>query len=247
MTRFKTIVGYDGTHYCGWQVQPNAVTVQGAIEKILCRLEDAPVKVHGSGRTDQGTHARGQVAHFDLKRSFTCPSLYRSMNSMLPEDIRIMRVEIVPTTFHARKHTRDKTYRYSIWNAETMPPTERLYHLHVLEHLDIEAMRKAAAILEGLHDFSAFAATNRVVVDDKIRTLFTLQVRKSGSQVTIVARGDGFIYKMVRSLAGWLLRVGKGEVEVAETDVVLRSRVRTAYVPTAPAHGLFLWNVRYKR
>ncbi len=247
MSRYKITVGYDGTHYCGWQVQPNVVTVQGCLETALLRLEEQPVKVHGSGRTDQGVHAVGQVAHFDIEKPFTEQTLWSALNALIPDDIRVMRVDSVPFAFHARKHTRDKTYRYFIWNRKNMPPTLRLYQLHVPERLDIDAMREAAMQLQGQHDFAAFTSNSRVVVEDTVRNLFELQVRKSGSEITIVVRGDGFLYKMVRALTGWLLRVGKGEADPSETERILQSNVRTARVPTAPARGLFLWNVRYQK
>ncbi|MBT3194219.1 MAG: tRNA pseudouridine(38-40) synthase TruA [Verrucomicrobia bacterium] len=247
MKRFKITVGFDGTHYCGWQVQPSDVTVQGRLEAVLFRLNGERVKVHGSGRTDQGVHARGQVAHFDLEKPFTTVALMRAMNALLPEDVRIMRVEEAHASFHSRKLAKDKEYRYFIWNSATMPPTDRLHCLHVPQHLDIEAMRQAAAVLEGLHDFAAFTSVPRGgFKGSTIRLLHELKVRKDGKRIVIVARGEGFLYRMVRCLTGWLLRVGKGEVDASETESVLESCIRTARVPTAPPQGLFLWNVRYR-
>ena len=239
-------MAYDGSGYAGWQVQPNGTTVQEMLETVLGRLDGAVVKVHGSGRTDQGVHARGQVAHFDLTKPFNPVALRRALNALLPEDVRVMRVQKSAPDFHARKHAVAKEYRYFIWNAETVLPTERLYHLHEPQTLDLDAMRAAAAQLVGRHDFAAFTANPNRVVESTVRELFELSVRKRGSEVIIVARGEGFLYKMVRSLAGWLLRVGKGEVAPEATTAVLESKLRTARVPTAQPHGLFLWKVMYR-
>lgn len=247
MKRFKITVSYDGTNYVGWQVQPNGVSVQGQIETALLRLSNETVKVHGSGRTDQGVHAQGQVAHFDLEKEFTTKGIMRALNAVLPTDIRIMRCATCPADFHSRKHAVHKTYCYFIWNAPTMPPTKRFYQLHVKQKLDVEAMRKAASMLVGLHDFASFTANPKTVVYSTIRRVFDLKVRKRGSEIVIIARGEGFLYKMVRALAGWLLRVGKGEVPAEDTASILERKLRTSQVPTAPARGLFLWRVCYKK
>ncbi len=246
MSRFRITVGYDGTSYSGWQIQPNGLTVQEVLQTALGRLDGSPVKVHGSGRTDQGVHARGQVAHFDLTKPFEPASLQRALNAIMPKDIRVMSVHRAASDFHARKQATGKEYRYFIWNAEVIPPTERLYHLHEQQSLDIEAMQLAAAALAGRHDFAAFTANPSRVVESTVRDLFELNVRKRGPEVTLIACGEGFLYKMVRSLAGWLLRVGKGEVSPETTSVILESKVRTARVPTAPPEGLFLWKVSYR-
>ncbi len=246
MKRFKITVGYDGSGYSGWQVQPNGLTVQEVLETTLARLEGTPVKVHGSGRTDQGVHARAQVAHFDLEKPFEAASLRRAMNAILPRDIRVLSAKRTRPDFHARKQATGKEYRYFVWNADVMPPTERLYHVHETQPLDVAAMQEAADVLVGRHDFAAFTANPNRVVESTVRELFELTVRKRGGEVVLVARGEGFLYKMVRSLAGWLLRVGKGEVAPGDTAAILESRVRTARVPTAPPEGLFLWRVWYR-
>ncbi len=156
--RFRITVAYDGTAYGGWQIQPNANTVQAELQAVLKRLGAGDVKVHGSGRTDAGVHARGQVAHFDLPRPFAPTALVRAMNACLPPDIRVMDAAAVTAGFHARKSAVGKAYRYFIWNAPVMLPTARLYHLHETEPLDIATMQAAAACLVGKHDFAAFAA-----------------------------------------------------------------------------------------
>jgi tRNA pseudouridine38-40 synthase len=245
MKRFKITLGYDGTNYFGWQVQPNAVTVQGEIEAVLLRLSGETVKVHGSGRTDRGVHAKGQAAHFDLEKPFEAKALGRALNALLPADIRVMRIANVKSDFHARKHAVSKIYCYFIWNDSVLPPLERFTHLQVRHPLDVEAMREAAAMLIGRHDFAAFTANPKDFVESTVRTLISLDIRARGKEIAIVARGEGFLYKMVRSLAGWLIRVGKGEVKPEDTKEILESKLRTSEVPTARPHGLILWSVKY--
>lgn len=246
MGRYKITVAYDGTNYAGWQVQPDALTVQEVLEGVLQKFNGgSPVKVHGSGRTDSGVHARGQVAHFDLERPFDCKALLRACNACLPEDIRVMRSQRAARDFHARKSAVGKEYRYFIWNNVVLSPRERLTHLHVRSPLDVAAMRQAASVLVGRHDFAAFTANPKRFVESTVREVFRLDVVRRGREVVIVAEGEGFLYKMVRSLAGWLVRVGRGEVSPQDTQTVLESRVRTADVPTAQPQGLSLWKVKY--
>ena len=243
--RYRLVIGYDGTRYGGWQIQPNAPTVQAELEACLAGLAGHPVKVHGSGRTDQGVHARAQQAHFDAILPMPPAALVRALNSRLPADIRVRRAVVATPDFHARKSAIGKQYRYFIRNAAVMPPCRRLYETHVARPLDAARMRAAAERLAGRHDFSAFSANPDRELDSTVRDLFGLEVRKQGSLITIVADGEGFLYKMVRSLAGWLIRVGEGAEPPDATDAVLAARVRTARVPTAPPQGLFLWEVRY--
>jgi tRNA pseudouridine38-40 synthase len=243
--RFRITVAYDGTAYGGWQIQPNANTVQAELQAVLKRLGGGDVLVHGSGRTDAGVHARGQVAHFDFPRPFAPVALVRAMNACLPPDIRVVEAAIVAGDFHARKSAIGKEYRYFIWNAPVMLPTARLYHLHEHEPLDTERMQAAAGALIGQHDFAAFSANPNRFVETTVRTIQSLAVSRVDEQITIAVHGDGFLYRMVRSLAGWLIRVGRGEVPPEQTAAILASRERTAHVPTAPPQGLFLWQVDY--
>jgi tRNA pseudouridine38-40 synthase len=245
MTRLKITVSYDGAAYAGWQVQPNGVTVQEKLETALNRLTGEKVKVHGSGRTDTGVHARAQVAHVDLERAMPLKTITRALNGMLPPDIRVLKVETASSTFHARRSVRIKEYRYFIWTGKVMPPFVRRYRTHVAAALGVAAMQAAAALLVGRHDFSAFTANPNRRVESTVRTLQGLRVTKRGSEVVIAARADGFLYKMVRSLAGFLIRVGQGDLTPADATRILASKERTARVPTAPASGLFLWNVTY--
>ena len=244
--RYRLDVAYDGTAYAGWQIQPNGVTIQAALEEQLAELAggDRP-KVHGSGRTDQGVHARRQVAHVDLCGGMPPAALARALNALLPADIRIVNAAYAHPAFHARRDAVAKEYRYCIWNGPVVPPFVRLYRTHVRPPLDVAAMREAAALLCGRHDFAAFTANPNRKVESTVRSLTALDIRKRGREVTIVARGEGFLYKMVRSLAGWLIRVGEGAAPAAQTTEILASRRRTARVPTAPPEGLFLWKVEY--
>ncbi len=243
--RFKMRLAYDGTAYAGWQMQPGAPTIQAALQDALLRLCGAEVKVHGSGRTDAGVHACGQVAHCDLVRPFPPDVILRALNAYLPPDIRILDAGVVHEHFHARKDAIAKEYRYFIWNAPILPPTERLYHLHAPMPLNVAAMQAAAGMLVGRHDFTAYTANPNRAVESTVRTIHALDVFAAHEQITLAVCGDGFLYKMVRSIAGWLIRVGKGDVSPQATAAVLASRARTASVPTAPPHGLFLWKVTY--
>ncbi len=245
MSRFKIMVAYDGTRYAGWQVQPAHPTVQAEIERALHSLTGERVKVHGSGRTDQGVHAVGQVAHFDLESRWTGAMLMKGINAVLPEDIRILRASRTKADFHARRSARMKEYRYFIWNHGVMDPCRRFYATHVRRALDLKAMRTAAATIEGRHDFAAFTANPNREVASTVRELKYLRISKSGHLITIRAASEGFLYRMVRSLCGLLIRVGEGAEPLQAVRAILESRVRTARVPTAPAQGLFLWRVWY--
>jgi tRNA pseudouridine38-40 synthase len=243
--RHKFTISYDGTNYAGWQRQPNGTSIQEAIEGALNQIVGEEIRIFGSGRTDQGVHARGQVAHADVAPGMAPAELARALNAVLPDDIRIVRATHAAADFHARKSALEKEYRYCIWNDPVLPPFVRAYRAHLRKPLDIDAMQKAARQLEGRHDFAAFTANPNRPVESTKRTLHELSVRRRGHDVVIVARGEGFLYKMVRSLAGFLIGVGEGRVSPSETRKVLASRKRTAGVPTAPPQGLFLWAVRY--
>ena len=245
MKRYKIVVAYDGTSYAGWQIQPNGMTVQEKLETALHQLTGETIKVHGSGRTDQGVHGREQPAHFDLCNPFPVRSLPRALNSMLPPDIRVLRAVTVSPVFDARRHASGKEYRYFIWNAEVMPPFHRHYKTHVKTPLHVAAMREAAGLLVGRHDFAAFSSNPSREMETTVRDLYELKVAKRGREIVIRARGSGFLYKMVRSLAGFLIRVGEGAVPPQDARAILLSRTRTARVPTAPPQGLFLWHVSY--
>jgi len=243
--RYRMTIAYDGTDFYGWQAQPAHPTVQEALETAILQLTDETVRIHSCGRTDTGVHARGQVAHFDLKCPWEARCLLKGLNAFLPDSVRIPELRRTRPDFHARYDATGKEYRYSIWNAPIASPLHRRQALHVRQPLDLEAMCAAAALLEGLHDFSAFSANSRQQIRTKVRTLWRLSVRKQGPMVTISALGDGFLYKMVRSLAGHLIHVGMGATSVEETSILLANQERTARVKTERPHGLCLWKIHY--
>lgn len=246
MQRYKLLIAYDGFEYAGWQVQPGMKTVQGELEKCFHRLTGKTVKVHGSGRTDQGVHAVGQVAHADLPVYLPEDKIIQAANALLPSAIRILKVTAVKADFHARRDAASKEYRYFIWNGAVMPPFLCRYRTHIRLSLNVSEMQKSATLLIGKHDFAAFTVNPRRVVESTVRELSLLAVRRRGNEITIVARSNGFLYRMVRSLAGFLIRVGMGDLPAAEAKKILDQKKRTAVVPTAPPPGLFLWRVYYE-
>lgn len=245
MTRYRLDISYDGTNYFGWQVQPKHPTIQDVLQSAVENMTGQHVTVHGSGRTDQGVHARRQVAHTDIGNGPKARDLLNGINATLPSDIRITCAAEVGMEFHAQFSAREKEYRYFIRNSLIMPPFERCYRTHVRSPLDASLMARAASALVGANDFAAFTANPNRTVESTVRELLSLRVSKRGSLVVVRAVGRGFLYKMVRSLAGFLIRVGEGAAAPEEALAILQSRVRTARVPTAPPHGLFLWDVRY--
>lgn len=242
---YRMTIQYDGSAYFGWQVQLGQISVQEVIEKTLERILGAPIKIHGSGRTDQAVHAYGQVAHFRFSRPFEPAGIQRALNALLPADIRILTLRRTSPDFHARRSAIAKEYRYFIWNGPYLPPFLARYRAHVRSPLNVAAMQDAANRLIGEHDFAAFAANPSRVVESTVRTLSLLKISKKGPEIVIRARGNGFLYRMVRSLSGFLIRVGDGSVPPHHAEEILASRIRTARVPTAPAQGLFLWKVWY--
>lgn len=245
MQRYKITIAYDGFDYAGWQVQPGERTIQGELEKCFQRLTGNTIKVHGSGRTDQGVHAMGQTAHVDLPAFFPKNKIIKAANALLPPAIRILKAKSVHAGFHARRHTLSKEYRYFIWNGSVLPPFLCRYRTHIRLPLNVSAMQKAAEFLAGRHDFTAFTANPRRIVESTVRNLSLLTVRRRGNEIIIAARSEGFLYRMVRSLAGFLIRVGIGDLAPAEAKKILEQKKRTAVVPTAPPQGLFLWRVDY--
>ncbi len=244
--RYRVTLAYDGTAYHGWQVQPRHRTIQGECERVLQELSGKHTRVEASGRTDTGVHARGQVAHFDWVATPRSPAkLQLGLNALLPPDIRVLAVRRVPAHFHARFSATGKEYRYFIHNAEPILPDCRFYRLPVREPLDVAAMRAAATALEGHHDFAAFAANPNREIDGTCRTIHQFRITRQGPLIMLQVKGDGFLYRMVRSLTGFLIRVGHGELTPEHVPAILASGTRTARVPTAPPQGLFLWRVYY--
>jgi len=244
MRRIKLILEYDGTGYAGWQVQPNGDTIQGRVEEALEKVLREKVRIHGSGRTDAGVHARGQVAHFDAESNLPLKNIRDGANTYLPPDIAIIRAEEAAPDFHARYSARGKIYRYRVLLRETRSPLFLNYACRLSHPVDVEKMRIASRSLIGKHDFSAFEASGSSI-QDKVRQLSRLEIREEGENLEFEFQGNGFLYKMVRNIVGTLLEVGKGNLSPEDIKEILRSRDRENAGPTAPAAGLCLIQVLY--
>jgi tRNA pseudouridine38-40 synthase len=244
--RYKITVAYDGTNYAGWQVQPGKTTIQGEVERAIEQMTGKHIRIHHSGRTDSGVHAKGQVAHFDLKGPVDTGRFMNGLNAHLDYDIRIMKMGKVRSDFNARYDAVSKEYRYFIWNGDSVPPELRLYRLHERRKLDIKAMRNAAEQMVGKHDFAAFTANPHREIEGTVKTVTKLTIsRTREGDVTLCVAGEGFLYKMVRSITGFLLRVGIGELTPDDAKRFLKAGARTNEIPTVKALGLFLWRVDY--
>ena len=245
--KYKVVIAYDGTAYSGWQYQENALGIQQVVEEAVAFLERSPVRVFGSSRTDAGVHAKGFVAHFHLTKPIPPKNLLKAMNSRLPEAVRVVKASYAKESFDARLSAKGKEYRYHIYQGDIMPPHLVPYWTYCHRPLDIEAMKKAASYFVGRHDFVSFAANPNRELETTVRNIFSCEVKKSGPKYVIIVKGDGFLYKQVRSMAGFLLSVGKGnEKPEAVKELLDAAAPRTARVETAPPRGLFLWKVFYR-
>jgi len=246
--KYRVVIAYDGTGYSGWQMQSNAVGVQQVVEEALAWLEGAPVRIYGSSRTDAGVHARGFVGHFHLTKPIPPKNLVRAMNSRLPESIRVMKAAYAKEDFDARLSAVGKEYRYQLYQADILPPHLVPYWAFCHRPLDVKAMRRAASYFVGKHDFVSFAANPNRVLESTVRRIFSFDVRKAGPRYTFIVRGDGFLYKQVRSMVGFLISIGKGNERPSAVKELLAAKTpRTARVETAPGRGLFLWKVFYRQ
>ena len=244
--KYRVTIAYDGTAYSGWQYQDNAVGIQQVVEEVLAYLEGAPVRIFGSSRTDAGVHAKGFVGHFHLTKPIPPKNLLRAMNSRLPEAVRIVKAAYAKEDFDARLSATGKEYRYQLYQSDILPPHLVPYWTFCHRPLDLEAMRKAASYFVGRHDFVSFAANPNRELDSTVRRIFSFEVKKAGPKYTFIVRGDGFLYKQVRSMVGFLISVGKGNEKPSAVRELLRAKTpRTARVETAPSRGLFLWKVFY--
>jgi tRNA pseudouridine38-40 synthase len=244
VANFKITVQYDGTEYHGWQIQSGLRTIQGELTRVLSLLDHGPVTVHGAGRTDAGVHAEAQVLSARLSREFDPILLREAMNGNLDRDIRVADCVVAEDAFHARLHARAKTYRYRIWTAAVESPFAYKYSYHYRGELNVAAMREAALALIGRHDFSAFTIKESEA-EDRVRTLFRLDIEQVADELLIAAEGEGFLRFMVRTIAGTLLEIGKGRIPAPEMLSILNSGERERAGPTAPAHGLTLVRVDY--
>jgi tRNA pseudouridine38-40 synthase len=248
MTRWRCICAYDGSGFSGWQSQEKGTAVQDVIEARLAEVLGTPTRIHASGRTDSGVHAIGQVFHFDANWSHGPVKLAAALRHRLSKAIQIVSVRAAAPDFHARFSATGKVYLYHIYLGDADPFT-RPFCWPIHTPLDMDAVLAAAEVLQGRHDFKAFSALNGAEAGEAagtVRELSRLEVTARGRNMRVVAQADGFLYKMVRSLVGALVAVGEGKLTPRDIDTLLRSRVRTAKVQTAPAQGLFLQRVLYR-
>jgi tRNA pseudouridine38-40 synthase len=250
VVKFKLTIAYDGTGYEGWQMQKIGTGVQQKVEEALAKLFLSHPRLHSSSRTDTGVHALGMVAHFEVRRGecrMAPPKLALALNAWLPEDIRVLAAARAGKDFHARFDATGKQYRYFVWNHTAMNPLVRHTAWQVPRPLDLPAMRRAAAGLTGRHDFRSFAANPGYARDSTMRTLARCDVRRSGPLFTFLIEGDGFLYKMCRGIVGTLVQIGLGKFAAEEIKAMLAKKDRRVAGMTAPAHGLVLWKVFYRK
>jgi tRNA pseudouridine38-40 synthase len=245
--RIRITLSYDGTEYHGWQVQPGLPTIQGTLEAVLEEIEGAVVTVYASGRTDTGVHALAQVAAFDFANPIPAENLVRAMNRLLPRAIRILAAAETSPEFHPRFQATAKTYEYRIFRGEICPPFERLYVYHHPYPLDEARMIETARLVEGEHDFTAFAAVDEkdALGLSKVRRIYSSRLERTGDRLVYRVRGSGFLKHMVRNLVGVLLEVGKGNLTPEGFQARLQPRCPIAPGPSAPSRGLFLVSVEY--
>lgn len=249
MIKFKLIIAYDGTAYQGWQVQKIGTGVQEKVEAALAKLFPSAPRVHSSSRTDTGVHALGMVVHFETSPTegkMPARKLALAINAHLPEDVRVLSAARARGKFHARFDATGKQYRYCVWNHPAMNPLLRRTAWHVTRPLDLKAMRAAAELFVGRHDFQSFAANPGYQKESTVRSLTRCEIKRSGPQWTFVIEGDGFLYKMCRGLVGTLVQVGEGKITAEDIPAILAGRDRRIAGMTAPAHGLVLWKVFYR-
>ena len=250
MRNLKVVLAYDGSEFSGWQVQPDTATVQGTLASAIGRLTGEKVLPQGSGRTDAGVHALAQVASFTTESPIPAENLAKALNDILPPSIRVLDVTEAPAEFHARKSARAKTYRYRMLRSPICPPFLARYVWHYPYPLDESAMRRAAALVVGEHDFTSFAAVDpergREPEDvSNTRRVFCSTWEQDGEELVYTVRGSGFLHHMVRNLVGIFLLVGKGTLSPDDITRILEARNRSAAGATAPASGLYLVDVDY--
>lgn len=245
MKRVRIVVAYDGSDYCGWQLQPNGITIEEVLNRTLQRVTGEEIHVIGASRTDSGVHALGNVAVFDTDSRIPPERMSYALNQRLPEDIVIVKSEEVPPDWHPRYQTEMiKTYEYHIYNAEYPNPMKRRYSTFVSFAMDIDRMREGAAYIVGEHDFASFCNI-RTNASDTVRTVQDITITASGADITIRVMGNGFLYNMVRIIAGTLIRVGRGFYTPERVKEILDAKERTAAGVTAPPNGLVLVRIDY--
>jgi tRNA pseudouridine38-40 synthase len=250
MRNIRLLLAYDGSEFSGWQVQPDAATIQGTLASAIGRVTGEKVLPQGSGRTDAGVHALGQVATFAIESPIPPQNLVKALNDILPSSIRVLEACEAAAEFHARKSARAKTYRYRMYRGDIRPPFLARYVWHYPYSLDENAMQQAAALVIGEHDFTSFAAVDpeRGCEDEiasNVRRIFVSTWERAGQELTYTVQGSGFLHHMVRNLVGTFALVGKSTLKPAQINEILHARSRTAAGATAPARGLYLLSVDY--
>jgi tRNA pseudouridine38-40 synthase len=251
MPHFKLTLEYDGTKFCGWQIQQkNVRTVQGELKHALDIICKEPITVIGAGRTDSGVHALGQVAHFKTHTSISPKILLRALNANLPDDVAVLKVQCAKTNFHAQYCAKSKIYRYTILNQQTRRVKRRGFYHQVHHKLNDRLMKSEAKVLIGRHDFRAFVASDPQLkkknkIKNTIRNIKNISIKKSHEFLHINIEANGFLYKMVRNIVGTLIQIGLGKISKGELKKSLRSKCRKNAGPTAPAQGLCLLKVKY--
>jgi len=242
-------ISYDGTNYGGFQIQKNAASIEGTLAEKLTQLTGEAHKIIGGSRTDAGVHARQNIAVFDTDSRIPADKFCLALNRYLPEDIRVINSYEVPPFFHPRKRDTTKVYKYRFYNSKTCPATLRAFYYHVHAPLNYEKMRVAASYFVGTHDFTSFSNIH-TPVKDKVRTLSRVAIvdedTSDPAMKSVLIEGDGFLYNMVRIIAGTLITVGKGGFEPADMKRIFSARDRERAGPTAPAKGLILWEYRFE-
>lgn len=244
---YKLLISYEGTHYCGWQIQPNGVSIQSLIEKALSTALREPTTLVGASRTDSGVHALGQIAHFRTEVPLDTQKLRQSLNGLLPSDIRVMGVEKAQSTFHARYHAKAKIYHYFLHTAPSHNPFQRHYRTYIGYRMDPTLLKAALACFVGTHDFTTFAneASQGSAAKNPIRTIYRIELFEESEGWRVEFEGNGFLYKMIRNLMGTALAAACGKIEIEDIPKLLAARDRRQAFQTAPAQGLFLVQVIY--
>lgn len=240
----QLILEYDGTNYCGWQVQKNGISVQEVLNKSIKSIVKEDVYIIGSGRTDAGVHALGQSAHFKTQTSIPIDKIPFAINSKLPKDIRVQKAIERDGDFHSRYSAGGKIYVYKILNNEHGSALHYNRMYHISQRLDVDKMRQAAKAFLGTYDFTGFSSVHSSVID-KVRTIYYSDFNINNDEITYTIKGNGFLYNMVRIIMGTLVQVGKGKIAPEDLPMIIKSKERSKAGPTAPAHGLYLQKVLY--
>lgn len=246
MRRIALVIAYDGTLYCGWQIQPNGITIQSAVQDAIAQVVGTHCEVFASGRTDSGVHALGQVVHFDTVSNIPIEKFTKAINTYLLNDIRILRAVEVDSNFHARFLSKSKTYRYTIVESDILMPMDRYSCTLVNGKLNCDIMKKASDLFVGEHDFAGFMSSGSSIIDT-IRTVYSCNINKDGNKYHIEISGNGFLYNMVRIIAGAIVECGLGRSTLSELENYIDNAIHTGRYKTMPPQGLTLVRVEYEK